>query len=107
MNICKNCGGTNTYWREEHADTGMDEMVLVCRDCTPKSLKLPLSYRIREKLSIKWRQIWGPYVVQNLFRIARWSTKQTHGYCTWCGSQPGFSSSVSRKGLRCTKCEKL
>jgi len=103
---CEKCGGTNTYWREEHPDTGMDEMVLVCRDCKPKTYKLPLSFRLKEAMSIKWRKIWGPLVVQRLFRLARWSSRKTFGYCTWCGGQPGFESSVSRKGLRCTRCEK-
>lgn len=104
--ICKKCGGTNTYWREEHPDTGMDEMVQVCRDCKPKAKALPWQFRLREKLSMKWKRAWGKYVIKPLFKLARWSTRKTYGYCTWCGRQPGFSSSVSRKGLRCTGCEK-
>ncbi len=102
--VCEKCGSTNTYWHEDHPDTGMDEMVLICNDCKPKSIPLPWSFRMREKLSIKWKKIWGPCVVRNIFRLARWSTKRTHGYCTWCGSQPGFVSSYSGKGLRCAKC---
>lgn len=98
---CDKCGGTNIYWREEHPDTGMDEMVMVCRDCKPKVKPLPLSFKIRENISIWWSRHLGRYVVRNLFRLARWSAKRTNGYCTWCGAQPGFSSSVSRKGLRC------
>jgi len=99
--LCKKCNGANTYWREDHPDTGMDEMVLACRDCESKIARLPWKFRMREKLSIKWKKIWGRYIVQRLFRLARWSTRQTHGYCTWCGSQPGFSSEISQKGLRC------
>ena len=102
---CKKCGGTNTYWREEHPDTGMDEVVLVCKDCQPKIHTLPLWFRVREKLSIKWKYSVGGYIVRVLFKLARLSTGQTYGYCTWCGRQPGFASSYSRKGLRCADCQ--
>lgn len=104
-NICKKCGGVNTCWHEDHPDTGMNEMILVCQDCRPRVISLPLLFRVRESISIKWKQVWGRYVVKKLFRVARWSTTKTSGYCTWCGSQPGFNSSISRKGLRCTKCQ--
>lgn len=30
-------------------------------------------------------------------RLLRWSG----GRCSWCGANPGFQSTVSRKGLRC------
>lgn len=101
---CQKCGSDNIYWREEHPDTGMDEMVMVCRDCAPEILPLPWKFIMREKLSMKWHYVWG-YVIRGLFKLARWATNQTFGYCSWCGSQPGFSSSVSRKGLRCSGCQ--
>lgn len=36
-----------------------------------------------------------------LLRAARRCFKWGCGHCTWCGSRPGFDSTVSRKGLRC------
>lgn len=30
-------------------------------------------------------------------KLLKWS----HGRCSWCGANCGFSSTVSRKGLRC------
>jgi len=104
--ICEKCGGVNTYWREEHPDTGMDEMVKVCRDCEPDIKPLPWSFRMREKLSLWFQPIYGRLVIRPLFRLTRKSTKYTYGYCSWCGRQPGFSSSISHKGLRCTGCQK-
>jgi hypothetical protein len=101
--ICKKCGGHDTYWREEHADTGMDEHVLVCRDCEGKPAPLPLSFRLREKAQIRFGKVWGKEVVSRLFRLARWAAKQGHGRCTWCGAEPGFSSVYAGgKGLRCS-----
>ncbi len=34
---CVTCGSTNIYYREAHADTGMDEMEMCCRDYERKS----------------------------------------------------------------------
>lgn len=31
--ICENCGKDAAYYRENHADTGMDETVLYCPEC--------------------------------------------------------------------------
>ena len=53
-NICPECGSVNTYWREEYPETGMDEMVLVCRDCEPEPKPLPWTFRVREKERIIW-----------------------------------------------------
>ena len=40
----------------------------------------------------------GGYRLLNLGRrMMAWGK----GRCSWCGANPGFSSSVSRKGLRC------
>lgn len=30
---CKKCGNHNAYYREEHPDTDMNEIVLYCPDC--------------------------------------------------------------------------
>ncbi len=100
-NTCSKCGGTNTYYAEEHADTGMDEMVLRCRDCANVAPKLPLKFRVREWLSIRFDRTWGKLVAR-LFRLARWAARKGGDSCTWCGARPGFSSTVSRKGLRCS-----
>jgi hypothetical protein len=103
---CKKCGSSDTYWTEKHPDTGMDEFVLVCRLCKPKPKKMRFRFIMKEKISIKWHGIYGKYVVRKLFKLARKSTRYTFGYCSWCGRQPGFASSISRKGLRCTDCIK-
>jgi len=101
--VCKKCGGNNTYWREDNADTGMDEHALVCRDCDRKPARLPLSFRVREWASIRFGRMWGRVIVTRLFRLARWSAKVGKGRCTWCGAAPGFSSAyVGGKGLRCS-----
>jgi|WetSurMetagenome_2_1015567.scaffolds.fasta_scaffold155016_3 hypothetical protein len=104
---CKKCGSTNTYWHEDHPDTGMDEMVLRCRDCDKKIKPLPFSFRVRERIEIWFHHVWGLLVIRNLFKVARWSADRTFGYCSWCGRQPGFNSSVSRKGLRCADCRNV
>lgn len=36
-----------------------------------------------------------------LLKAGRRCLKESLGRCSWCGLDPGFSSSVSRKGLRC------
>ena len=99
---CGKCGGNNMYWHEAHPDTGMDEMELRCHDCEAKRPKLPLSFRLREWWTIKWKTWWGHHVVRRLFKIARLSARKGGYRCTWCGSEPGFSSCfVGGKGLRC------
>ena len=98
---CLKCGSTNTYWHEEHPDTGMDEMVLRCRDCVKKTQRLPWSFRMREKIRNNCRAWFARAVVDRLFRLARWSARYGSGRCTWCGCQPGFQSQYNGKGLRC------
>lgn len=102
MEKCNVCGSKNTYYHEEHPDTGMDEIVLRCRDCEAKKPKLPLRFRVREFLSIKFNSFWGKRIVSPLFKLARWTARKGGNRCTWCGAQPGFSSSYSSKGLRCS-----
>ena len=36
-----------------------------------------------------------------LLKLGRRMLKWSAGRCSWCGAQPGFQSSMSRKGLRC------
>lgn len=36
-------------------------------------------------------------IMQTSRAMLRWSA----GRCSWCGGNPGFSSRMSRKGLRC------
>lgn len=52
---CKKCGSTDTYWREEHPDTGMDEMVLVCRVCEP----MPWTIRVGD-LGFQFNEVYFP-----------------------------------------------
>lgn len=101
---CKTCGGSNTYYREAHADTGLDEIELRCLDCEAKIPKLPLSFRLKEKASIIHHRLWGRFVIKPLLRLMRWSTKQTFGYCHICGCEAGFRSSYSKEGFFCTEC---
>lgn len=106
-NKCKKCGSENTYWREEHPDTGMDEMVLVCVTCEIKKPKIPFSFLLKEKISIKFGNFWDKQIVSRLFRIARKAARSAGHRCTWCGSNPGFNSSyICGKGLRCESCKK-
>jgi hypothetical protein len=102
---CEKCGGTNTYYTEIHPDTGMDEIVLRCRDCARKIKRLPLRFRAREWVEIRFNRVWSR-VVSRLFRLARWAARKGGYRCTWCGAMPGFNSSISRKGLRCQTLER-
>jgi hypothetical protein len=55
-----------------------------------------LKHKIWEKLSDPIGSI-ASWMLRKSRKILRWS----HTHCSWCGAKPGFSSSVSRKGLRC------
>lgn len=104
---CTKCGSKNTYWREQHPDTGMDEMVLVCADCEKEKPKLPFSFLLKEKINIKFNNWWDKQIVSRLFKIARKAARKAGYRCTWCGSDPGFESSyIGGKGLRCDSCGK-
>lgn len=46
----------------------------------------------------RWFATWlGLLLLRGGRRLLRWSL----GRCSWCGANPGFQSTVSRKGLRC------
>lgn len=47
----------------------------------------------------KWVAEVGLFTLRLGRRLLKWSGV----YCSWCGGNPGFDSSYSRKGLRCTK----
>lgn len=108
---CKECGGDNTYWYEEHADTGMDEMVLRCRDCEAKEREkwkksqgmwCVIWANMKWNIKCKFRWWLCRNITPHLFRLARWAARHSADTCTWCGRNPGFSSMhVGGKGLRC------
>jgi len=60
------------------------------------------------KHNIKWNT-WGgdkyrkfmTWLGLKLLRTGRKLIKRGMGRCSWCGANCGFSSTVSRKGLRC------
>lgn len=66
--------------------------------------------------SFKHNQIWWrtrkpiAEIAVRLLRMSRRMLRWTGVYCSWCGRDPGMSSSYSRKGLRCVSlgrdCEK-
>lgn len=43
---------------------------------------------------------WTAY---NFIKAARRMLRWSLGRCSWCGCNPGFSSSVSSRGLRCVE----
>jgi len=63
------------------------------------NLRLRL-YRFRERISYAIRKRIAN-VAAAIIRAMRRVLKMTGTRCTWCGADPGFQSSISRKGLRC------
>lgn len=57
----------------------------------------------------KWTRNAVTWAAVKMMRAARRMLRWSLGRCSWCGGNPGFSSSISRKGLRCAtldrKCE--
>jgi hypothetical protein len=58
--------------------------------------------------SVKWNSGAGnlsrdlvTWVALRLLRASRMLLRWSLGRCSWCGGNPGFSSTVSHKGLRC------
>ena len=61
------------------------------------------------KHNIKWNSRIGDasrstmtWLGLRLLKLGRRSLKWSLGRCSWCGANCGFSSRVSKKGLRCS-----
>lgn len=63
------------------------------------SLRLRL-YRRRERVGYAIRKRIANLAAL-IIRAMRRVLRMTGTRCTWCGADPGFQSSISRKGLRC------
>jgi hypothetical protein len=58
--------------------------------------RIIIQERIRWKIKGRVADV-AAWVLGNCRRVLRWS----HSRCSWCGADCGFSSSISRKGMRC------
>ncbi len=46
------------------------------------------------------------WIALTFIRLGRGLLKWSVGRCSWCGENPGFASTVSKKGLRCDSIER-